>query len=359
MVAENLLKIKRPNIFWTSCATHTLNLMLQGIGNQPRFKGLIEKAKAFTIFIYAHHETLALMRKHTKKRDIVRPGVTRFATSFLTLQSLMDKKSELRCMVACDDWTACKHSKSAKGKVAYNTVLSASFWNGVTLCLKVFAPLFKELRLVDGDKKPSMGFLYGELLKAKEDIKEAFKHQEANYRPIIEIIDDKARGRLDSPLHLATYLLNPYYFYKDEDIQYDQVVMEGFFLCVEKFFPDDLETQSVVTNEELLMYKSKGGGFGRALAQLGFAKNDDRKIINKKRRAQELGVDVLLGNEASRAQGWIVDGGDEEDDSDITSEMEGEASGVDSGLRKSFRNVEVRELHDEDFVSDEDTEEEG
>ncbi|XP_062014339.1 uncharacterized protein LOC133730841 [Rosa rugosa] len=181
MAAGNLLKIKRPNLFWTSCATHTLNLMLQGIGNQPRFKGVIEKAKTFTIFIYAHHKTLTLMRKHTKKRDIVRPRVTRFATSFLTLQSLMDKKSELRCMVACDDWTACKHSKSAKGKVAYNTVLSASFWNGVTLCLKVFAPLFKVLRLVDGDKKPSMGFLYGELLNAKKTLK---RHSNIK-RPII------------------------------------------------------------------------------------------------------------------------------------------------------------------------------
>ncbi|KAL5834146.1 hypothetical protein ACOSQ4_013643 [Xanthoceras sorbifolium] len=46
-----------------------------------------------------------------------------------------------------------------------------NFWNGVTLCLKVFAPLVKVLRLVDGDVKPSMGFLYGELKNAKEEIK--------------------------------------------------------------------------------------------------------------------------------------------------------------------------------------------
>ena len=96
------------------------------------------------------------MRKFTKKRDIVRPGVTRFATSFLTLQSLMDKKSELRCMVTCDEWANCKHSKSPKGKLAYSNILSASFWNGVTLCLKVFGPFFKVLRLVDGDRRPSM-----------------------------------------------------------------------------------------------------------------------------------------------------------------------------------------------------------
>ncbi len=48
MAARELLKIKRPNMFWTSCATHTINLMLEGIGKQTKFKGAIEKAKAFT-----------------------------------------------------------------------------------------------------------------------------------------------------------------------------------------------------------------------------------------------------------------------------------------------------------------------
>ncbi|KAI8535117.1 hypothetical protein RHMOL_Rhmol10G0150200 [Rhododendron molle] len=32
VAAADLLKIKRPNIFWTSCAAHTINLMLEGIG---------------------------------------------------------------------------------------------------------------------------------------------------------------------------------------------------------------------------------------------------------------------------------------------------------------------------------------
>ena len=31
MGAAKLLKLKRPTIFWTSCATHTVNLMLEGI----------------------------------------------------------------------------------------------------------------------------------------------------------------------------------------------------------------------------------------------------------------------------------------------------------------------------------------
>ncbi|XP_073015997.1 uncharacterized protein [Primulina eburnea] len=276
MAAKDLLKEKRPHIFWTSCATHTLNLMLQGIGNQSKFKGVIEKAKCFTIFIYAHHKTLSMMRKFTKKRDIVRPGVTRFATAFLTLQSLMEKKNELRAMVASEEWNVCKHSKSVKGKMSYNTALSASFWNGVSFCLKVFAPLVKVLRLVDGDKKPSMGFLYGELLRARDEIKMTFKNQELHYRPIIDIIDEKSRNRLDSPLHLAAYLLNPYYSFNDPSIGSEEVVTNGFFTCVESFFPDDIDSQSEVVNVEFLKYINKEGGFGRALAKAGCTKNDEK-----------------------------------------------------------------------------------
>ncbi|CAH1447123.1 unnamed protein product [Lactuca virosa] len=93
MGAAKLLKEKRPTICWTSCATHTINLMLEGIGGLPRFKKILDQAKKLTIFIYAHHKTLAMMRHYTKKREIIRPGVTRFASAFLTLQSLSEKKS--------------------------------------------------------------------------------------------------------------------------------------------------------------------------------------------------------------------------------------------------------------------------
>ena len=80
MAAKNLLEKKRPRILWSSYATHTINLMLQGIGNIPKFKKVIDEAKAFTIFIYGHHRTLELMRSFTKRREIIRLGVTRFAS---------------------------------------------------------------------------------------------------------------------------------------------------------------------------------------------------------------------------------------------------------------------------------------
>ncbi|KZV20011.1 hypothetical protein F511_28911 [Dorcoceras hygrometricum] len=57
-----------------------------------------------------------------------------------------------------------KISMTNEGKSAYSTVMSMNFWNGVTLCLRIFVPLIRVLRLVDGDRKPSMGFIYGEIV---------------------------------------------------------------------------------------------------------------------------------------------------------------------------------------------------
>ncbi|XP_052193854.1 uncharacterized protein LOC127802188, partial [Diospyros lotus] len=275
MGAAKLLKVKRPNIFWTSCATHTINLMLESIGKLPKYKKVIDQAKSFTIFIYAHHKTLSLMRSFTKKRDIVRLGVTRFASAFLTLQSLMEKKAQLRAMFTSSEWEECKWSKIVKGKAAYATVMSIAFWNGVTICLKVFAPLVKVLRIVDADRKPSMGFLCGEIKQAKEDIKEVLNNLEKNYKPIMEIIEARVKDRLDSPLHFAAYLLNPYYFFKDMDIQLDNEVMDGLFNCVEMFYHYDGELQGHVINVELPKYTRKDGAFGKSWATQGCAKNDD------------------------------------------------------------------------------------
>ena len=145
------------------------------------------------------------MRKRTN-REIARPGVTRFASAFLTLQSFLEVRDELKHMVVSVEWESTKWSKSKKGKAAYATIMQSHFWSSVNMCVKVFAPLVKVLRLVDGDVRPAMGFVYGELKKAKDEIKEALNHKEEKYKPILDIVDAKGKGRIDTPLHLTAYL---------------------------------------------------------------------------------------------------------------------------------------------------------
>jgi len=76
-----------PTLYWSPCAAHYLDLMLEEIGNLKEFKKPIARAKRVTTFIYKHGRILSLMREKTGA-DPVRPAATQFATSFLTLKSL-------------------------------------------------------------------------------------------------------------------------------------------------------------------------------------------------------------------------------------------------------------------------------
>lgn len=66
-------------IYWTSCVAHTIDLMLEGIGKLPDFKGVAKQTKELSISIYSYHKALAMTRRCTK--EIVQPDATRFATT--------------------------------------------------------------------------------------------------------------------------------------------------------------------------------------------------------------------------------------------------------------------------------------
>jgi hypothetical protein len=267
MGAKKLLLEKRPNMFWSSCATHTINLMLQGIGNLPRFLKVLEKAKTFTIFVYGHTWTLDCMRHFSSGKEIIRPGVTRFASTFLTLESLLEKKDQLRKMVVDSRWESLREVKSKKGKAATAMIMSMAFWKDVKLCLNVFEPLVKVLCLVDGEVKPSMGFVYGEIVKAKKEIKEVYGNVASRYKDVIDVVEKKMKDRLDSPLHLAAYLLNPYYSYADTNIFDEGTITGGFINCVETFYNADDSKQEQAVNVELRKFQSREGSFAKKLAR--------------------------------------------------------------------------------------------
>nr|GEV30095.1 hypothetical protein [Tanacetum cinerariifolium] len=275
MGVAKLLNEKRPTIIWTSCASHAINLMLEGIGGLPRFKKTLDQAKELTVCIYAHHETLALMRHFTKKRDIVRPRVTKFASAFLTLQSLAEKKFQLRHMFSSEEWEKCKFSNTVKGRSAYAIVVSPSFWTGVKLCLNVFAPLVKVLRMVDAGCKPYMGFISGELKKARQEIIDALNDNKKVYKPIMDIVSERSSGWLDTSLHMAAYILNPYYLYNNLDVQNDNDAIDAVVDVVGKLFPEDYDTRNRILMVEFPMYKGKQGTFDQVVAIKECEVNDD------------------------------------------------------------------------------------
>lgn len=89
VVAGRILQDKHHTLFWTPCAAHVLDLLLEDIGKLDWVTPIVEDGRRITKYIYNHPWVLNLMREHTNGRELVRPGVTRFAMVFLTLQSIL------------------------------------------------------------------------------------------------------------------------------------------------------------------------------------------------------------------------------------------------------------------------------
>ncbi|KAK3147263.1 hypothetical protein QOZ80_3BG0280240 [Eleusine coracana subsp. coracana] len=163
-------------------------------------------------------------------------------------------------------------SDSHTGELIFRYINSCIEKVGADHVVQVFEPLVKVLRMVDGDAKPSMAFLYGEILKAKKDIKVAIGNIDKSgtlYNSIMDIIHVKMNNRLDCPLHKAAYFLNPYYSYNDDSIFEAEEVMDGFFSVVETFYHCDYDKQSQVLNENVDKFKDRVGHFAKQVAQAG------------------------------------------------------------------------------------------
>ncbi|CAD6264128.1 unnamed protein product [Miscanthus lutarioriparius] len=89
--AGRILMERIPTLFWTPCAAHCLDLMMEDIGKIPEFSYCINSTKKVCRFLYKHGRILDLMREKIGG-DLVRPAVTRFATSYLTLASMHKNK---------------------------------------------------------------------------------------------------------------------------------------------------------------------------------------------------------------------------------------------------------------------------
>ena len=254
---------KRPKLFWTPCAAHCIDLMLEDIGKIPTIKRAIKNVVFVVGFIYNHTAVLNMMRGYTK-RELVRHGVTRFATTFLSLQSVYRQKHNLRTMFTSEKWARSRWCKDTKGKRAADIILMPSFWNYVVEALKFMGPLVAVLRLVDSEKKPAMGYIYASMDHAKQVIANSFKGNEVRYKDVFAIIDKRWECQLKHPLHLAGYFLNPEYFYSKPEIQFDEDITNALWTCIGRLFPDVQVQDKIFT--EISLYKKATGLFGIPIA---------------------------------------------------------------------------------------------
>ncbi|XP_028788807.1 uncharacterized protein LOC114744828 [Neltuma alba] len=158
--AGRLLTDKHPSIYWSPCATHCLNLILADIGKMALVTSLASRASKVSKFIYNHAFLLAWLRKREGWKEIIRPGPTWFATTFIALKSLLDHKHDLQALVTSKAFLDSRYCRDQRAKDVTLIILDNKFWYDCKIIIEVVKPLVWLLRIVDSDDRPSLGYIY-------------------------------------------------------------------------------------------------------------------------------------------------------------------------------------------------------
>ncbi|KAG6667853.1 uncharacterized protein LOC122316952 [Carya illinoinensis] len=262
--AGKMLEEKRRNLFWTPCATSCIDRMLEDFLKIRCVGECMEKGRQIAKVIYNQIWLLNLMKNEfTEGQELLRPAVTRCASSFATLQSLRDHKVGLRKMFVSNKWISSQFSKSDLGKEVENIVLNSTFWKKVQYVLKSVDPIMQVLQKVDNGESLSMPSLYNDMYRAKLAIKSIHGDDLRKYGPFWNAIDHHWNSLFYHPLYMAAYFLNPSYRYHPDFMAHSEV-MRGLNECIVRLEPDNL--RRISASMQISDYNSAKADFGTELA---------------------------------------------------------------------------------------------
>jgi hypothetical protein len=100
-----IVEAKYPQVFWTSCIVHSLNLALKSIASDVLWIGsIIEDARHIRNFVQNHTNALTIYKEYNNL-SLLKIVDTWFASSFIMLKRLREVKTALGAMVISEFWS--------------------------------------------------------------------------------------------------------------------------------------------------------------------------------------------------------------------------------------------------------------
>lgn len=262
--AGKMLEERRRNLFWTPCALHSIDQMLEDFLNVKWVRECIDKAKRVTRLIYNNTWMLSFMkREFTKGRELLRPADTKFGTTFFTVQSLLDQRTDLKRMFRSNKWVSSLLKRSDEGKEVEKIVLNAAFWRKMQHVRNSLEPVAHVLQRIYDDESRSMPFIYNDMCRAKLAVKAIHEDDAQKYGPFWSVIDNHWNSLFHHPLYLAAYFLNPSYRYSP-DFMMSPEVIRGLNECIVRLEADNGKRISAST--QIPEFVSAKADFGTDLA---------------------------------------------------------------------------------------------
>ncbi|XP_061993375.1 uncharacterized protein LOC133711235 [Rosa rugosa] len=214
--AGKMLEEKRKNLFWTPCATNCIDQILKHLSDMPSVAECIKKSQKITNLIYSQIWLLNFMKNgFTQGKELLRPSITQFASSFATLQSLVDHRIGLRKMFRSNKWISSHCSRAREAKEVANIVSDAGFWKNLQVVRNSVDPMMQVLQKVESGECLSVSSIYNDMSTTSLAIKSIYGEHEPNCEPIWDAIQNHWDS-LNHPVFVAAYFLNPSYRYRPD-----------------------------------------------------------------------------------------------------------------------------------------------
>ena len=230
------------HIFWTPCCAHALNNVLKDIGKIQWISKIISDAREAQMFICNHHASLAIYRMYSKKK-FLKPAETRYATYFILLERMVEVQASIQATIVSQEWNAWAESKSAQGKKLREMLLSEEWWTECKYVVSFTSPVVELIRYADSDS-PSLGEIYECMDSMVGKVKNIIRQRNPSLDFFVEIhkLIEKRWNKLNTPLHMAAYALNPkWYMERPNRILPidDEEVKQGFLDAINKMYSPD------------------------------------------------------------------------------------------------------------------------
>ncbi|PPS04937.1 hypothetical protein GOBAR_AA15739 [Gossypium barbadense] len=194
--------------------------------------------------------------KRIKSEELIRTGITKSVSCFLSLQSTLKQRSRLKHMFNSPEYsTNSSYANKPQSISCIAIVEDNDFWRAVEECVAISEPFLKVLREVSGGK-PAVGSIYELMTRAKESIRTYYIMDESKCKTFLDIVDRQWRDQLHSPLHSAGAFLNPSIQYNPE-VKFLGSIKEDFFKVLEKLLPTP-ELRRDITNQIFTFTRAKG-----------------------------------------------------------------------------------------------------
>ncbi|XP_049394026.1 uncharacterized protein LOC125858312 isoform X2 [Solanum stenotomum] len=241
------------------CLSELFDSIIQDFGPEN-----VVQAQSISKFIYNNSPLLDLMKKFTGGQEIIKTGITKSVSNFLSLQCLLKYRSRLKVIFNSPELAANSAYTNKSQSVNCIAILDDNdFWRTAEECVAVSEPFLKVMREVSGGKQ-AVGTIYELLTRAKESIRTYYIMDEIKCKTFLDIVDKNWKNNLHSPLHSAAAFLNPGIQYNPE-VKFLGSIKEDFFRVLEKLLPTPELRRDITT--QILLYTRASGMFGCNLAK--------------------------------------------------------------------------------------------